>query len=290
MRGSIYCLAVFLILFSFALSGAAQPADQPPCEDCKAVGWGPNVHFSSVLTAGQTFKKVFSGSLTLGAAVDVWCQRVALVPVDESCVNGISKQNKADATAAIAGLKGLLDDPKNLSARTWAMKQLYFWSWNDLPVDGSAAPKLKEALLEQLKKLKNAGLMTLTFVGRAEADPKSGVDEAQIRKVRKLAKSAFQFMTIADLFSIPADPELFDDEDMELLTDAAQTGLLWDQGQVDALTRDGAGKIMPMAVNMCCDMKVGSPTYRQCIQPPGYTGGSCSMCGSYCCLGSRVCP
>jgi hypothetical protein len=286
-------IAVFLILFLVSLSGIAQAVEAAapaPCDDCKAT-WGPNVQLTSMLTAGQTFKRMFWGNLTLGEAVNVWAEKVVAVPVDENGVNGIPAQKKKDATDALLAMQELLKKPECVSARNWSMKQLYFWAWNALPVDSNAPAGLKADLLTQLDKLKTAGMMTLTFVPRAQLYADKSADEEKIRKIRKCAKSAvFQSLTIVGIFSVPADPEMFDDEDMEMLAETMKTGLLWDPAQLDAKLVDSKGLMQPMVINMCCDMKSGSRTYRTCIQPPGYLGGSCTMCGAYCCLGSKACP
>lgn len=279
-------IALLTVSLSMAARGQAVAAADD-CPTCKAGGWGPNVQLMSALTAGQTMRQLFWGNLPVGDAVGMWRHRIDAVAVDETGVTGVPKSQKEAARNALIELKGLIPAPATdgqpQNPGNWTMKQLYAWSWNELPGDAG----LKEKMLAQLKSLKSAGLITLTFVNRAVDSPSVPMDATLFNAVRKCAKSpAFQHMTIASLFYVPADPEIFDDDDIEMV--AATAGVLWDPRGVDL--RDAEGNDVPAvkANGLCCDKRSGSPTYRKCIK--GLPTANCTLCSGYCCVMSTVCP
>jgi len=284
------CLTLLLVVLSFALMGTAQSAAAAEgCTDCTAVTWGPNVQLTAALTSGQPLKQLFWGNLTLGTAVGMWRQRIDFVAVDETGMTGVPKSRRDAAREALAALKTLIPAPapegQPFTPGNWSMKQLYLWAWNDLPGDAG----LKGKILAQLEALRAAGMISLTFVDRAASKPSEELPQASFKAARACAKSpAFQTMTIGSFFYMPADPEIFDDDDIDLLGTTA--GVLWDLGSVDRKNAQGEDLPPVKTLGMCCDRRVGSQTYRKCIA--GSASNNCTIVQltGVCSVSSTVCP
>jgi hypothetical protein len=280
-------LIIALLAVSFPMTARGQSAEvAEDCPLCKAGSWGPNVQLMTALTSGQTLKQLFWGDLSVHDAVGTWRYRIEPLPVDETGVMGVPKAKKEAARNALIELNKLIPAPaaegQPQNPGNWTMKQIYSWAWSELPGDAA----LKDALLVQFNALKGAGMISLTFVSRAAGTPGVPMEAGLFNAVRKCAKSpAFQHMTIASLFYVPADPDIFDDDDIEML--AATAGVLWDPSGVDL--KDVEGNDLPVfkANSKCCDKRAGSPTYRKCIV--GVATANCTLCSTYCCLVSTIC-
>lgn len=272
---------LMILLLTLALSAAAY--EMASDEDCSEMikkadvkkSWGDNVLLTETLFEGQTFNVLFTGDLLVSDAVAAWYDNLQNVP------SGVDANRIAAAAEALSALNSLFKANPDIK---WTVKDLYFQAWDALPPVDNAP--LKKEIHKQFKNLKSkAKVLFLTFVNRSANQAPSKEEIAAITKFAEHPK--FGNMDMRALYHTEADPKVFTDEDIDFISDFMDGKKILRDTNPELLLQGPDGKMLCWSnKSMCCDKRAGA-TYRKCVDGPVCC---CSMCGSYCCIGSKWCP
>jgi len=256
MRSAAGFTVVAMFALAVSLVSFSQPAQAGTVEEVAAMGWGGNVEVTCALTQGQTLGELFSPALSVADMAKKWKENWekksgALGSVPQDTKDKIAKALE-DLNSAISS-GGLKSNAKDLNIK----------KWKELPGEAVNKAKARTAFDE----LQKNGMLMLKFINRPEdQDADQETTETMDAVVVNMGT-----MTQADIYTTPADPIAFPCEFLNLLSYAMDGIHLLRTASPNGLK----------ATNSCCNR-----TTRKCTVGTG----SCTTCGTTCCLGSTWCP
>lgn len=249
--GVVLCLAVV-----FAGCQTCPSKDEAKALPKGYCGYGAKVRVTYSLFQGQTLGYLFAADTKAKDVFTGWKRNADRLDDSSGLGNAylaLLKQRGVELEQASAGLGDSV-------------------TYRSLFTSGAAA--LPQPVLAKLNALEQMGV-DLPFLHPVDTTTFDNI-------VKNLLDMGFGGMDLYALYHTPADPAIFSDAHIDAI-DAALDAKILRFGSIDFLCTSADGdEMVPKAANMCC-----SKTTRKCVQ---YSGLSCSMCGTYCCLASNWCP